>query len=263
MSTQTHTAPGNVLEHLGVTVGEVPRLRQFISATAACADLLTVGVAAGSLAGWLAGGYLEGRSSPVQASSAPYVFLEPSGGTVATWDCSSPISLKVNFGRLDPDLVSAAIEGLTRATRLIGSESSFKFHLAGSTDWVPSRSGLTTRGRSPGSASVVVFFGALGDTDLLTDPQAIATGGVAAASDNPSRAGAGYVAVNVDSIRRLGIASQPEEMERLFTHELLHVLGLGHVDRRSSILFPAFQPGRGVIGDGERAGLSELARIGC
>ena len=263
MSTQTHTAPGNVLEHLGVTVGEVPRLRQFISATAACADLLTVGVAAGSLAGWLAGGYLEGRSSPVQASSAPYVFLEPSGGTVATWDCSSPISLKVNFGRLDPDLVSAAIEGLTRATRLIGSESSFKFHLAGSTDWVPSRSGLTTRGRSPGSASVVVFFGALGDTDLLTDPQAIATGGVAAASDNPSRAGAGYVAVNVDSIRRLGIASQPEEMERLFTHELLHVLGLGHVDRRSSILFPTFQPGRGVIGDGERAGLSELARIGC
>ena len=241
----------------------MPRLRQFISATAACADLLTVGVAAGSLAGWLAGGYLEGRSSPVQASSAPYVFLEPSGGTVATWECSRPIPLKINFGRLDPGFVSAAIEGLTRATRLIGSESSFEFHLAGSTDWVPSRSGLMARGRNPGSGSVVIYFGALGDTDLLTDPQAIATGGVAAVSDNPSRAGAGYVAVNVDSIRRLGIASRPEEMERLLAHELLHVLGLGHVNRRSSVLFPIFHPGRGEIGDGERAGLVELARIGC
>lgn len=263
MPIQSHTAPGIVSELWCVTVGKVPRLRHLISATAACADLLTVGVAAGSLAGWLTSGYLEGRSSPTGDSSAPYVLLEPRDGVVAAWDCSIPIPVRVNIGRLDPDLVSVAIEGLTRATRLIGSESSFQFHLAGSTDWVPSRSGLTTRERTPGSGSVVVFFGALGDTDLLNDPQAIATGGVASVSDNPSRAGAGYVVVNVDSIRRLGIAPHPEEMERLFTHELLHVLGLGHVDRRSSVLFPSFQPGRGAIGDGERAGLVELARIGC
>jgi len=241
----------------------VSRLRRFVSATAACADLLTIGITAGSLAGWLTSGYLEGRSSPAHASSAPYDLLEPTPGVVAAWDCSWPIPVKVNLGRLDPDLVSVAMDGLTRATRLIDSESSFEFDLVGSTDWVPSKSGLTTPGQTPGSDSVVVFFGVLGDTDLLTDPRAIATGGVAAISDESSRATGGYVVVNVDSIRRIGVDSDSGEMERLFTHELLHVLGLGHVDRRSSVMFPTLHPGRGEIGDGERAGLLELARIGC
>jgi hypothetical protein len=51
----------------------------------------------------------------------------------------------------------------------------------------------------------------------------------------------------------------------LLAHELLHVLGLGHVhpSSRDSVMTPWLSSSLGEIGPGDVEGLERLAEVGC
>ena len=64
----------------------------------------------------------------------------------------------------------------------------------------------------------------------------------------------GTVLLNADAGLMWGLS-----WERLVLHELGHVVGLGHVDDPSQVMYPELLPGGGILGDGDLAGLKAIS----
>jgi len=116
------------------------------------------------------------------------------------------------------------------------------------------------------AARVVVSFGDATDTDLF-EPGAAAMGGLFARRTpiGEPRAFAGFVYVHTAHLGDYQPGRGYLSRVALFTHELLHVLGLGHVhpSHADSILTPSLSDSYGRLGPGDIAGLGRLAEIGC
>ncbi len=148
----------------------------------------------------------------------------------------------------------------------LNDRSLFRLYLMGQTTVVPSTQWAKDWDRHVPAARVVISFGDATDTDLF-EPGAAAVGGLFARRTpiGDLRAFAGYVYVHTAHLGDYQPGRGYLSRVALFTHELLHVLGLGHVhpSHADSILNPSLNDSYGRLGPGDIAGLRRLAEIGC
>ena len=238
------------------------RRRYWLRLCALCAfaiDLggLTADVLDGSVAPFEAGGTPTGE---------PYVLFEYPDGSHPVWDCSDPIGVAVNLRNIPTAEHRSLVADLAAAIEDIHEHSAFRFTLVGHTDAVPTTRWAREWHQHSPAARVVVSFGDATDTNLF-EPGAAAMGGVFARRTlaGETRAHAGYVYVHTAHLGDYRPGRGYLSRVGLFTHELLHVLGLGHVhpSHADSILTPNLSSSYGRLGPGDEAGLTRLAELGC
>ena len=237
------------------------RFRYWLRLCAACVFLFDLG--------GLTTEVLNGSAAPFDVNQtpvgAPYVLFE-SDGDHPVWDCSKPIGIAVNLRNVPATDHQSLLADIASALEDINDRSLFRLYLMGQTTAVPSTQWAKDWDRHVPAARVVVSFGDASDTDLF-EPGAAAMGGLFArrTPTGDLRAFAGYVYVHTahlgDYRPGLGYLSRVA----LFTHELLHVLGLGHVhpSHADSVLTPSLSDSYGRLGPSDIAGLNRLAEIGC
>ena len=149
---------------------------------------------------------------------------------------------------------------------LISSQSSFQLQLVGETSVIPTTEWAQSWRSDSLFAPVVVAFGDASDTDLF-EPNSMAVGGFfqGEESDGRTRAVVGFVYVHTEHFIRLKAGTGFMSRGALLAHELLHVLGLGHVhpSSRDSVMTPWLSSSLGKIGPGDVQGLERLAEVGC
>jgi hypothetical protein len=158
------------------------------------------------------------------------------------------------------------VADLVAAMEDIDEHSAFRFTLMGHTDAVPTTRWASQWHEHSPAARVVVSFGDATDTDLF-EPGAAAMGGVFARRTpaGEMQAHAGFVYVHTAHLGDYRPGRGYLSRVALFTHETLHVLGLGHVhpSYADSILTPNLSSSYGRLGPGDKAGLTRLAELGC
>jgi len=237
------------------------RFRYWLRLCAACVFVFDLG--------WLTADVLNGSAAPFevdQAPSGPAFVLFESDGDHPVWDCSKPIGVAVNLRSVPAADHQALVADLVSALEDINDHSPFRLYLMGQTTAVPSMQWSEEWDTYAPAARVVVSFGDTTDTDLF-EPGAAAMGGLFARRTpiGEPRAFAGFVYVHTAHLGDYQLGRGPRSRVALFTHELLHVLGLGHVhpSHADSILTPSLSDSYGRLGPGDIAGLSRLAEIGC
>lgn len=197
---------------------------------------------------------------------APYVLFEGSDGDHPVWDCSQPIGIAVNLRSVPIVEHQVLLKELMTAVEDINENSVFRLYVVGQTTAVPSRQWADNWDTYAPAAPVVISFGDSKDTDLYV-PGAAAIGGQFARRipTGELRAFAGYVYVHTAHLGDYQPGRGYLSRVALFTHELLHVLGMGHVHSShiDSILTPKLSESHGELGPGDRAGLRRLAEVGC
>jgi hypothetical protein len=202
--------------------------------------------------------------SPVRYESGhPYRFLVQDGEIPAAWDCSTPITFSVDLSALAPELRPAVIHDLLASAATISANSSFRLVYTGEASGVPARNwGEAWSKRSP-KADIAVAFTHPGGSDLLVD-YAAASGGNYFKDTAAGRVlFAGYVVVDVEHLDDYTPGAGFLSYQALFTHELLHVINLDHVDDPESLMTERISYSNGSLGSGDRAALAVLSERGC
>jgi hypothetical protein len=202
--------------------------------------------------------------SPVRYESGhPYRFLVQDGDLPAAWDCSKPITFTADLTALPPDLRSSALNDLLASAATISANSAFRLVYAGEAVGVPTRSwGEEWSKRSP-NADIAVAFTHQGGSDLLVEYAAAAGGNYFTDTAAGRVIFAGYVIVDVEHLDDYTPGAGFLSYQALFTHELLHVINLDHVDDPQSLMTERISYSNGTIGAGDRAALAELSERGC
>ena len=202
------------------------------------------------------------QASPVVKSS--FEFLETNAGRPVAWDCQTKIDIVANFDEVPVDDRDDIERDLLGAITDINANGPFVMRLVGHTHVVPSYDWPRERDRVPGRPAVIVYV-ARNSTFAVDKEKVAATGG---SFSHPApgpfdEAHAGHVWVDLDDLGDYLPGSGWMSRQALFTHELLHVLGLGHVHDADSVLTPRVSESNGHIGRGDRAGLEYLAAGRC
>jgi len=238
------------------------RLLTFTSPLASLCDVFTILIAAIGLANWTL------RTAPVHASPDvgrdPYVYLANDRSDGAAWDCNHTINVAINAEALPLVIRRQTVDELSNALETISSRSRFTMKLVGTSTEFPTMKWGTERLNVRTQADVVVFIGDPAASDLW-DPGKAAVGGSFSVPDGDmvERSFAGYVMVDSAQLVHYRPGSGYLSRSALFTHELLHVLGLGHTRHPSSMMTPRLSESSGVLGEGDIAGLQHLAGLGC
>jgi len=196
----------------------------------------------------------------------PYLFLHSDDDEPTTWDCTQPIRIAANLRNLPDRHRADTLRDLQVVMDLISSQSSFQLQLVGETSVIPTTEWAQSRRSDSQSAPVVVAFGDASDTDLF-EPNSMAVGGFFQGEDlnGRTRAVVGFVYVHAEHFIHLKAGTGFMSRGALLAHELLHVLGLGHVhpSSRDSVMTPWLSSSLGEIGPGDLQGLERLAEVGC
>lgn len=215
---------------------------------------------------------IKGSAPPFEVGrtpvGAPYVLFEGASGDHPVWDCSQPIAIAVNLHSVPMSQHQALIEDIATAIEDINDHSLFGLFMVGQTSVVPSTPWAEEWDHYSPAARVVISFGDATDTDIFEPGAgAAAMGGLFARRNETGdlRAFAGFVYVHTAHLGDYKQGSGYLSRVALFIHELLHVLGLGHVhpSHAHSILNPRLTESDGQLGLGDKAGLRRLAEIGC
>jgi hypothetical protein len=238
------------------------RLHALVAPLASASDIITVVLASLSVLGWTV------KAVPLAAArevkGEPYVLIDHGTGSPVAWDCSQPIRVAVNSNALPTGLRREVIGELAAVLRTISSHSPFALSLAGSTDRVPSTQWGSQWLSDQSEPPVIFFVGDPSRSDLWRPGRAAVGGSFGVRQgDQRTEAMAGYVVISVDHLHDYFPGHGYRSRGALFTHELLHVLGLDHTDHPTSMMTPRISDGSGEMGDGDLAGLRRLAAIGC
>lgn len=201
---------------------------------------------------------------PVEVvSSGPHVFRDTlPGGLPVTYDPCRPVHYVVNPASMPlagVGLVHEAVQLLSQATGLVFVDD-------GPTDepldehrppvvaerygnrWAPVLIGWSDAAAYPELAGDVAGVG--GST--MVTPRGPAS----------SRLVSGQVALDSDVFDRLGRQGAVEQQQAIVLHELAHVVGLGHVDSPTELMFPSTSK-QARFGPGDLEGLALLGQGVC
>jgi len=187
------------------------------------------------------------------ADSTSYAFMRTttSDGRPVAWDGCRPIHYRVSPA-LAPDgwqdLVDDAVAEVSEA-------SGYAFVDDGVTD---DREFLDRR---PG-APVLIGWGEPSEYGELVGDVAGFGGATSLVVDGRARYVTGEVLLDSGDYARMEAGGRGEAMRLVLVHELLHVVGLDHVEDRRQLMYPSYH-GQGGLGAGDREGLRVLRDQPC
>ena len=196
--------------------------------------------------------------------SSQYRFLIFENSTPSAWSCDAVITIRVNVEELSPHLRQEVLHEIQGAVDAINIHTRSKFVLDGTTSLIPTKS-IIEQEVKVNPNTVLFAFTRQGQSDLLP-PMAAAAGGGAWQHDpkqNRPITKVGFVLVDVNRLSDYGSGSGYLSREALFTHELLHSVGLDHVNDPSSLLNTKISESIGTIGSVDIAGLKALSDLAC
>lgn len=243
-----------------VTVTHMLSFRARCASVAWFIDALSIMFALGHLTA----GIVDRVHQATPAVKSSFEFLETKAGRPVSWDCRTPIGIVVNLDEVpvaDRDGVETDLLG---AITGINANGPFVMRLVGHTHVVPSYDWPQERDRVPGRPAVIVHIAR--NSTFAAEKEKVAALGGSFSRPAPGpfdEAHAGHVWVDLDDLDDYRPGSGWMSRQALFTHELLHVLGLGHVHDADSALTPRLSESKGRIGRGDRDGLQRLANGRC
>ena len=192
-----------------------------------------------------------------------YHFLVESQDGPPSWDCTETISVAINFGTLSKDKARSAGSDLIASMNELEHRSAFRFDVVGTTESIPMRSWGFDYVRGKPFAKLVIFFGKENQSDLFEKGSAAMGGAFYSKVGGNQRFFAGYMLVDTNDLDDYAPGVGYRSRQALFTHELLHVLGLGHSADVDSVLQPKISMSSGTLGRSDQQGLDELSSLGC
>jgi hypothetical protein len=238
------------------------RLQVLVAPLASASDMITVVLATLSVMSWTV------RTVPLSTTAAvkgePYELFDYGTGSPVAWDCSQPIHVSMNASALPDDLRREVMTELTAVLGTISARSPFRLSLVSATERVPTTQWGRQWFASQSEPPVIFFVGDPSRSDLWL-PGKAAVGGLfpMQVDDRGTRAAAGFVIIDIDQLDDYYPGHGYRSRGALFTHELLHVLGLDHTDHPSSMMTPRVSDSSGELGEGDLAALRHLAAVGC
>lgn len=196
--------------------------------------------------------------------SREFSFMAVVGGKAVRWNPCEPIHYVVNLGAAPP----GSLQDVQAAVLRLSSVTGIAFTYDGLTDEIPARDRDVYQPDRYGDRWAPVLVGWVDPrtSSFDFDPGGREAAGVAGPlypRPGPSTVYvSGVVALNVADPNPPGFGS-PGTQGPVVLHELVHVLGLGHVKAQGELMEPS---GGGVtdFGPGDLAGLRELGRsAGC
>ena len=198
------------------------------------------------------------------AFSSQYRFLIFENSTPSAWSCDAVITIQVNVEQLSSHLRQEVLHEIQGAVDVINRHARLTFVLDGTTSLIPTKA--TSQSELITNPNTLLFaFVRQGQSDLLPSLAAAAGGGVWQHDPKQNRpiTKVGYVLVDIKKLSDYQPGSGYLSREALFTHELLHSVGLDHVNDPSSLLNTRISQSIGTLGSGDIAGMKELGDLAC
>jgi len=203
------------------------------------------------------------QRSSTQHDSFRFLMFE--NATPAAWPCDATVSVRVNL-----DFVPQAVHGelmheIEVALQTINEHARVRLVIAEPTALIPTTAMLESR--QVVNANTVLFaFARQGQSDLMRSNGAATGGGLWVHDSDLDKPviTVGYVIVDVNRLNDYRPGSGYLSRQALFTHELLHALGLDHVENDPrSILRERISQSIGTVGPGDVAGMAALGELAC
>lgn len=196
--------------------------------------------------------------------SSQYRFLIFENSTPSAWSCDAVITIRVNVEQLSPHLRQEVLHEIQGAVDVINMHARLTFVLDGTTSLIPTKATSESELRTNPNALLFAFV-RQGQSDLLPPLAAAAGGGVWQhdPEQNQPITKVGYVLVDINRLGDYRPGSGYLSREALFTHELMHSVGLDHVNDSSSLLNTKISQSVGSLGSGDIAGLKALGDLAC
>lgn len=192
-------------------------------------------------------------------------FLMFENATPAAWPCDATISVRVNLDFVPQRERGEVMSDIAVALQTINEHARVKLVVAEPTSLIPTTAMLEARqGVSPNT--VLFAFARQGQSDLMRSIAAATGGGLWVHDSDLDKPviNVGYVIVDVSRLGDYRPGSGYLSRQALFTHELLHALGLDHVENDPrSILREKISQSIGTIGPGDIAGMAALGELAC
>ncbi len=196
--------------------------------------------------------------------SSQYRFLIFENSTPSAWSCDAVITIRVNIEQLSPHLRQEVLHEIQGAVDVINRHARLTFVLGGTTSLIPTKA--TSQSELITSPNTLLFsFVRQGQSDLLPSLAAAAGGGVWQHDPKQNRpiTKVGYVLIDINRLGDYRPGTGYLSREALFTHELLHSVGLDHVNDPSSLLNTKISESIGTLGSVDIAGLQGLGDLAC
>jgi Matrixin len=198
--------------------------------------------------------------APAAGDATSYSLLHvDANGRPTRWNPCRPIPYFVNATGMPEGAAATIAEAFTR----LASDSAVAFYDGGGTDLVPWQAGDATARLDRGEGIYIAF--ATEATVPALAGTVIGQGGGASRSDTGTGARfvAGMVVVDLDAQLSPGFTSGAS-LGGVLMHELGHVMGLGHVDDPTQLMYPRARTGGPATPQaGDLAGLQALLAGGC
>lgn len=202
------------------------------------------------------------RRAPIVPAHDSYAFIQTQDGAPVRWDPCRRIKVVV----AGAEQVTGSDALLTEALDIVSRATGLVFEVEGPTTEVPVDDRAPVQDRYGDRwAPVLVAWtdpdtvsGLAGDVAGLGGPQAISKPG--GSTDVFVTGGVWLDAPDLRSV--LGRAGGREAVRGVVIHELAHLVGLGHVDDPTQLMYGGAND-RSMLGPGDRAGLAALGDGPC
>lgn len=187
------------------------------------------------------------------AGDQAFAFMAVRDGVPVVWPACTPVRFAVS-----DSFVAAGLEpALWAAVAEIEAVSPYRFEQTGTLP-VDASSSWRTSWEHHG-VPVLLSVVARDHSDMLGPRSAANGGGYGRRVDGHYQMVSGSVVVAAESVGRYVGVDGPTSMRVLLLHELLHVIGLDHVDDPTSVMNGHLRDGADRLGPGDIAGLAAAA----
>ncbi len=191
-----------------------------------------------------------------QGGTFSWAMTQPGSDEPVGWDPCEEVRYRINPTDGPPGGSELIRRALGRASEATG----LQFADEGETDDRPFPGGVKLFGRPD---PVVIGWADAAEYPDLAGPVA-GVGGAAAERGSTGRLRfvSGGIVLDVEAFTASTAEQQPRVMEAIVLHEVVHVVGLGHVGEPMELMY-ADNIGQVELGPGDREGLARLGSLPC